>query len=97
METINKEDEEPTPELSTYPDPPVNKAQQNPPTMETQVGIKAIIPLNEKMKDVLIKIYHANDTMHTDQTGCFPTMSSSGNQHIMVLVEIDGNYIGQSH
>ena len=31
--------------------------------------------------------------MHTDQTGRFPANSSSGNKYIMVLVEIDGNYI----
>jgi hypothetical protein len=61
--------------------------------MESQVGIKATIPINGKMKDIFIKTYHANDTMHTDQTGSFPAMSSSGNQYIMVLVEINGNYI----
>jgi hypothetical protein len=32
--------------------------------------------------------------MHTDQTGGFPANSSSGNKYIMVLVELDGNYIG---
>jgi len=31
--------------------------------------------------------------MHTDQTGRFLANSSSGNKYIMVLVEIDGNYI----
>ena len=31
--------------------------------------------------------------MHTDQTGFFSANSSSGNKYIMVLVEIDGNYI----
>jgi hypothetical protein len=31
--------------------------------------------------------------MHTNQTGHFPANSSSGNKYIMVLVEIDGNYI----
>ena len=31
--------------------------------------------------------------MHSDQTGRFPATSSSGNQYIMVLVEVDGNYI----
>jgi len=38
-------------------------------------------------------IFNAEETMHTDQTGCFPANSSSGNKYIMVLVEIDGNYI----
>ncbi len=31
--------------------------------------------------------------MHTDQPGQFPATSSNGNQYIMVLVEVDGNYI----
>jgi hypothetical protein len=31
--------------------------------------------------------------MHSNQTGHFPATSSKGNQYIMVLVEVDGNYI----
>jgi hypothetical protein len=31
--------------------------------------------------------------MHSDQTGRFPATSSRGNQYVMVLVEVDGNYI----
>jgi hypothetical protein len=31
--------------------------------------------------------------MHTDQPGQFPATLSSGNQYIMVLVEVDRNYI----
>ena len=46
-----------------------------------------------KLKDVYIKIYLANDTVHFDQTGHFPATSSSGNKYIMVLVEIDSNVI----
>ena len=45
------------------------------------------------MKDVYIKIHNATETMHSDQTGRFPATSSRGNQYIMVLVEVDGNYI----
>ncbi len=45
------------------------------------------------MKDVYIKIHMASETMYTDQPGQFPVTSSSGNQYIMVLVEVDGNYI----
>jgi hypothetical protein len=30
---------------------------------------------------------------HSNQTGCFPATLSSGNQYIMELVEVDGNYI----
>ena len=45
------------------------------------------------MQDVFIKIHNAADTMHIDQTGHFPATFSRGNQYIMVLVEVDGNYI----
>jgi hypothetical protein len=31
--------------------------------------------------------------MRTDQTGWFPATSSNGNKYIMVLVEVDGNFI----
>jgi hypothetical protein len=47
----------------------------------------------KKMKDVCIKIHNASKTMHSNQTGHFPATSSKGNQHIMELVEVDGNYI----
>ena len=47
----------------------------------------------KKEHDVYIRIFNAEETMHTDQTGRFPANSSSGNKYIMVLVEIDGNYI----
>jgi hypothetical protein len=49
------------------------------------------VPL-QKMRDIFIKIYYAGK-MHSDQTGCFPATPSKGNQYIMVLVEVDGNYI----
>jgi hypothetical protein len=31
--------------------------------------------------------------MHSNQTGYFATTLSRGNKYIMVLVEVDGNYI----
>jgi hypothetical protein len=31
--------------------------------------------------------------MYTNQPGCFPATSSKGNKYIMVVVEIDRNYI----
>jgi hypothetical protein len=46
----------------------------------------------KKMRDIFIKIYNAGK-MHSKQTGRLPAMSSKGNQYIMVLVEVDGNYI----
>ena len=50
-------------------------------------------PKPKKMIDVYIKIHMTSETMYTDQPGRFPATSSSGNQYIMVLVEVDGNYI----
>jgi hypothetical protein len=47
----------------------------------------------KKMHDVYIEIHNVSNTMHSDQTGCFPATLSSGNQYIMVLVEVNGNYI----
>jgi hypothetical protein len=46
----------------------------------------------KKMRDIFIKIYNTGK-MHSNQTGRFPAMSSKGNQYIMVLVDVDGNYI----
>jgi hypothetical protein len=46
----------------------------------------------KKMRDIFIKIYNPGK-MHSNQAGCFPATSSKGNQYIMVLVEVDGNYI----
>jgi hypothetical protein len=31
--------------------------------------------------------------MHSNQTGRFPATSSNGDKYIMVLVEVDGNFI----
>ena len=45
------------------------------------------------MRNVYIKIHNAAETMHSDQTGRFPATSSRGNQYVMVLVEVDRNYI----
>ncbi len=45
------------------------------------------------MKDIYIKIYNATKRMHSNQTGRFPATSSRGNKYIMVLVEVDVNYI----
>jgi hypothetical protein len=51
-------------------------------------------PTKEKiMQDLNIKVHNVNNTLHSNQTGCFPATSSSGNQYIMVIVEVDGNYI----
>jgi hypothetical protein len=46
-----------------------------------------------KKHDVMVKVIHARTMMYTNQTGWFPVQSSRGNKLIMVLYEIDGNYI----
>ncbi len=51
------------------------------------------IPAIPKAKDVYIRIYNAHETMHTDQTECLQATLSRGNQYVMVLVEVDGNFI----
>jgi len=51
------------------------------------------LPIIPKRQDVYIKIFNATETMHSDQTGRFPATSSKGNQYVMVLVEVDGNFI----
>jgi hypothetical protein len=51
------------------------------------------IPALPKMKENYIKIHNATKTMHNDQMVCFSATLSRGNKYIMVLVEVDGNYI----
>ena len=47
----------------------------------------------KKERDVYIKIVEARGTIYTDQTGKFPVKSISGNQYLMILVEIDSNAV----
>ena len=46
-----------------------------------------------KKNDILIRTYDTTDTMYTDQTGGFPTMSSRGNRYQMILYHVDSNSI----
>jgi hypothetical protein len=46
-----------------------------------------------KKHNIMVKVIHAHNTMYTNQTGCFPVQSSCGNKLLMVLFEVDGNYI----
>ncbi len=41
--------------------------------------------------DVLLWVIDLKDTMYTDQTGCFPFVSSLGNRYIMILHYMDSN------
>jgi len=49
---------------------------------------------NVKHKDVYLMVFDATKkSMFSDQTGNFPITSAQGNKYIMVVVELDGNYI----
>jgi hypothetical protein len=41
--------------------------------------------------DVLIQIINLKDTLYTDQTGCFPFVSSLGSRYIMIPHHVDSN------
>jgi hypothetical protein len=56
---------------------------------KTETNVPALL----KMKDIYIKIHNATKNMHGNQMGCFPATSSRGNKYIIVIVEVDGNYI----
>jgi hypothetical protein len=47
----------------------------------------------KKIRNVYGKVYNAQETTFSNQTGQFPTRSKSGNKYIMVMVEIDSNAI----
>ena len=52
--------------------------------------------LGKKGRDVYIKMVDTWDmkgTIYLDQTGKFPVKSRAGSRYIMVMVEIDSNYI----
>ncbi len=83
---IKPDKNEPVLYLGNHSDIPTNVA--NPPTINNQYKAKP-----KKMQDMFIQIHNANNTAHSDQTGCFPVTSSRGNIYIVVLVEVDGNFI----
>ena len=83
---IKPDKDEQVPYLGNHNNIPTNAA--NPPTINNQQKVKP-----KKMQDMFIQIHNANNTAHSDQTGRFPVTSSSGNKYIMVLVEVDGNFI----
>ena len=59
---------------------------------DTEEKTEKDIPISEE-NDIMMAIYDTNDTIHTDQTGKFPTVSSRGNKYQMVLTHIDTNSI----
>ena len=54
---------------------------------------KALKAIQQKHRDIYIRVWEEKELIYTDQTGRFPTTSSRGNKYIMVLYYIDGSYI----
>jgi hypothetical protein len=48
---------------------------------------------NNKVQDMYVKTYDVRETIYSNQTGKFPTQSKSGNNYIVVMVDIDSNAI----
>ena len=46
-----------------------------------------------KHKELYLFVFNAKDTMYTDQTGQFPITSMRRNKYIMIMYEVNGNYI----
>jgi hypothetical protein len=67
----------------------INKSKRGP-TSEVDDSPK---PTQKKEHEVYNLYFNASKTMHTDQTGCFPATSISGNKYIMIMAKIDKNYI----
>ena len=68
------------------------KAQVQEPE-EIQLAATTLANLRKKHRDIYVQIKEASELVYTDQTGQFPVTSSRGHKYIMVLVEVDGNYI----
>ena len=47
----------------------------------------------EKHTDVYTSRCEAKQVMYTDQTGCFPYVSSKGNQYLMIVCKLNSNFI----
>ncbi len=43
--------------------------------------------------DVYVKVWDVKEKIFTEQTGKSPYQSTSGNRYLIVMVEIDSNYI----
>ncbi len=74
---IKPDQDEPVLYLRNHDDIPTSAA--NPLTINNQQKAKP-----KKMQDMFTQIHNANNTVHSNQTGCFPVTSSSGNKYIMV-------------
>jgi hypothetical protein len=60
----------------------MKKQQQNMRLTKIKIKNESTEPptREKKMHDLYIKIHNASNTMHSDQTGCIPASSSSGNK-----------------
>ena len=47
----------------------------------------------KKHKDVYCKVWEPKEKIFTDQTGKFPYQSVEGHRYMMIMVEVDSNYI----
>jgi hypothetical protein len=78
-------DDKPIPDLRTHIDIPNNTANPN--------SVKKKATKKPKLEDLFICIINADSMMYTNQPERFPATSCKVNKCMMVLVEIDGNYI----
>jgi hypothetical protein len=69
---IKSNEDDPVSDLGNHKDIPTNAA--NPNTINNQQKAKP-----KKMRDMFIQIHNANNTAHSDQTGCFPVTSRKTN------------------
>lgn len=70
------------------------KFQSTPLPTATEEDLKPL--LSKKNRDVYIKMvdnWDMKNTIYSNKTGKFPVKSRAGNRYIMVMVEIDSNYI----
>ena len=59
--------------------------------MHTDIGNES--PPQRAHQEVYVKLYNAHDAIYSDQTGRMPVVSNHGNRLVMVIFEIDSNYI----
>ena len=74
----------------------MKKQRQNVRSTKIRVLTEQSNPKQEQQRphrEVYIKIYNAHDTIYTDQTGRMPIVSNRGNRLVMVIFEVDSNYI----
>jgi hypothetical protein len=60
---------------------------------EVEAALSNLADLRRKHRDIYVKIEEAGEMIYSDQMGRFPVTSSGGHKYIMVLVEIDSNFI----